>query len=87
MFEKLNARFANVDIENASCLVVSNVRKIICLVNDLHEYFYCRDGESPSTEKLEDIRVSFEDIGLRLFIIDDMLDNINAAMQPIEDAL
>ena len=81
------SNFENIDIENITAQVTWSTEKAKCILNDVHDYFICESPSHPDTETLNSIRYNFKSIFVKLSIISDILDGVEAAIKPLDDAV
>ncbi len=82
-----NNIFENIDIENAATSVVWSAEKARCILSDVHDYFVCENPKHPDADTLNNIKYAFSTIYTKLSIVADMLDGIEEAIKPVNDAI
>lgn len=82
----MNDWLADVNVEDISGRVLWNVKKARCILTDLMEYFCIGNNKAAFDDALHEIRLNYDAIFAKLHIVEDMLNNINETVQPIEEA-
>lgn len=81
-----NLQAEQIDVDQIVMSVMRDVQKVRVLLDDVMELYCGADIDNPSKLEINRIKYGFKQTALKLELINDVLDNITVALQPVEAA-